>query len=85
MKLYDKKQENGVSPGRAAQTMILLAGSGAMSTEEKTVFFGTGQEPVSQFNVEVLWPGGSSEWFDGFSQNGVVTLTEGNGSSVPDP
>ena len=85
VKLYDKKQENGVSPGRAAQTMILLAGSGAMSTEEKTVFFGTGQEPVSQFNVEVLWPGGSSEWFDGFSQNGVVTLTEGNGSSVPDP
>jgi len=67
------------------QSLVLLAGSGATSTEEKTLFFGIGSRAVDQIEIEVKWPGSGSEWFDGFCDNGIVTLSEGSGFGLVEP
>lgn len=82
VQLYKKENRTDGSARRAEQTLTLLAGSAAMTTEEKTLFFGVGSETVDQFEAKVLWPGGGPEWFDVFVENGVVTLTEGTGITV---
>ncbi|CAB9508323.1 aspic unbv domain protein [Seminavis robusta] len=62
------------------QTLILSAGSAAMSTEEKTLFFGMGSSDVSDYESSITWPGsGETEVFDGFSEPKIVTLVQGTG------
>ena len=71
------------------QLLILLAGSGAMTSEEKTLFFGIGRNNnMAEYEVAVEWPGGQMEYFDAFTKsaivltNAIAVLRQGQGNEI---
>jgi len=67
--------------GERKLAQALTAGSGFSGQNSKTKLFGLGDEKEAQ-KIEVLWPDGTLEVFDGIKAKEHATLIEGKGQKA---
>jgi hypothetical protein len=62
----------------------IQSGTGFLSQNESRLHFGLARSK-SYDHIEVLWPGGVRERFNGGNADRIVVVKEGSGTSVPQP
>ena len=67
--------------GPRKMTHVLRAGGGFLSQSSKRILFGMGKNDSEKGTLEVSWPGGGKETFEGIIPGSVYRIVQGSGKA----
>ena len=67
--------------GPRKMTHVLRAGGGFLSQSSKRILFGMGKNDSEKGTLEVSWPGGGKETFEGIVPGSVYRIVQGSGKA----
>ena len=67
-----------------SQMRTVRAGDGFLAQSSSWTHFGVGESNKDKINLSVRWPGGGTEAFSGLETGVRYTITQGEGSAIPE-